>query len=440
MALYQSKTLYNWNMEIKPKIKEKFNKTWKKITQESAYQNYETANTNDLKVISPLFVFSNQWFFPKEHTSDSICLLTNLIHEIVGNKYYTWSTVYAAIQDEIRLFFNAELKQKNEWYLDHLLNSIALKNKKRILIHSISGLNLDGFEGIHRNVWKHIRFNEDDVENFSGRDSGDDKWKNDIKKHLLERYKDKVCIVLEVKGDLETAKKEAYKIASFIVNTFRYFMCYHLSNTQRIHDVGIKLDSSKTNQASSIFSFDTENIASTMSFGDHILRQEYPLNKLNFDVIKNQMNADKLWNLYEKDKRNDLESSIISSVTWIGDAHQEEDINSSYIKYWISIEALLIGHNKNSDITPRIKNIIPVMVSHYSHHIPTRGEIDKAYNLRCKVVHCGAQDIIKPYDLNKVCVWAILCLRVCMHLLNKGYTSREQIEIQTNKINEKKDK
>ena len=124
----------------------------------------------------------------------------------------------------------------------------------------------------------------------------------------------------------------------------------------------------------------------------------------------------------------------------MGDAHQEDDINSSYVKYWIAIEALLTGHKKSNDLTTRIKNTIPIILSQFTQKLPTKTEVDKAYELRGKVVHCGSQDIIKLTELNKICSWATQCLSVCIHLLDKGYTSRDQIEIQIDLINKGKQK
>lgn len=212
----------------------------------------------------------------------------------------------------------------------------------------------------------------------------------------------------------------------------RYFICVHISHTGRVHDVGIILDEPVISHGLNAFSFDLENNTSTMFGYGPKFRQEYLLTKENLDTIKRDWGAEKLWDLNERDEPNDLEASILSSISWLGDAQQENDINSSYVKYWIAIEALLTGHKKD-DINTRIKNTIPIMISQCSRDLPSKTEVDKAYELRCKVVHCGTQDMIKLTDINKVCAWTTQCLSICIHLLDRGYTSRDQIEIQINR-------
>ena len=425
------------NIENTPKIKQEFNKNWKKVTSDSAYLIPETID--DFKSLGPFpyFQIENIWVFPKEHTSDAIRRFAQFIHKIVGKKFFNWSTVYDAIRDEIKLFFTTQPKQTNEWHLNHLLTFIFSKNKKRLFVRSISGLKLEDFDGIHRNGWQLIQFTENEIAKFSKQESGDNQWKSHVEEYLTKNYKDKICILVEAEGDLETAKKKAHNIASFVINTLRYFICIHISHTGRVHDVGIMIDAPNRNHGLNAFSFDLESNTSTMFGYGAKFRQEYPLRKEHFDTMKSQWGAERLWGLNEKDELNDLESSIMSSIAWLGDAHQEDDINSSYVKYWIAIEALLTGHKKD-DLTSRIKSTIPIMISQYSQELPSKTEVDKAYELRCKIVHCGAQDTVKTNDLNKICAWATQCLSVCTHLLDKGYISRDQIEIQIDRMNKAK--
>lgn len=425
------------NIEITPKIKQEFNKNWKKITSDSAYLIPETRD--DFKSLGPFpyFRIGNIWVFPKEHTFDAIRHFAQFIYRIVGEKLFDWSTIYDAVRDEIKLFFSTQPKQTNDWHFNHLLTFIFSKNKKRIFVRSVSGLKFEGFDGIHRKGWQLIPFTESEIVKFSKQERGDNQWKLHVEEHLTKNYKDKICLLVEVEGDFKTARKKAHNIASFVINTLRYFICIHISQTGRVHDVGIMLDAPNRNQGMDGFSFDLESKTSMMFGYGTKFRQKYPLSKEHFDTMKSQWGAEKLWGINEKDKPNDLELSIISSISWLGDAHQEIDINSSYVKYWIAIEALLTGHKKK-DLTSRIKNTIPIMISQFSQELPTKTEVDNAYELRCKVVHCGAQDIIKLNDLNKICAWATQCLSVCTHLLDKGYISRDQIEIQIDRMNKAK--
>jgi len=421
------------NIEITPKIKQEFNKNWKKLTSDSAYLIPEAID--DFKSLGPFpyFQIEHIWVFPKEHTSDAIHHFARFIYKVVGEKYFSWSTIYNAIRDEIKLSFTAKPKNSNEWHLEHLLELILSKRKSRLFVRSINGLKIEGFDGIYRKKWQIISFTEKEILKFTEQESADNNWKSHVEEYLTKNYKDKICFLVEVEGDLETAKKKANAIAIFVINTLRYFVCVHISHTGRVHDVGIMLDAPNRNHGLNAFSVDLESKASTMFGHGAKFRQEYILYKEHFDTIKSQWGADRLWDINEKDELNDLEASILSSIAWLGDAHQEDNVNSSYVKYWIAIEALLTRHKKD-DLTSRIKNTIPIIISQFSPELPSKTEVDKAYELRCKVVHCGSQDLITPNNLNKICAWATQCLSVCTHLLDKGYVSRDQIEIQIDRM------
>ncbi len=423
--------------EISHKFKQEFNKNWKKITAGSGYQVPETIE--DIKSLGPFpyFQIENILVYPKDHTRERILHFTSLIQKLVGNEFFYRSTVYEAVRDEIKLYFSNQVKQTNEWHLSHLVNTILSKSKKRLFVRAVSGLKLEGLEEIKSGIWKLIPFTENEINNLVEKESGDKKWKSHVKDYLTKNFKNKICLLIETEGDLETAKSKAHNIATFVINTLRYFICIHISHTGRAHDVGIKLDTSDRVRGSNTFCVDLKGRSTTIFGYGARFRQEYPLSKEHFDIIRSQWHAEKLWSLIEKSELNDLESSVVSSITWLGDAHQENDINSAYVKYWIALEALITGHKKE-DINTRIKNTIPIMISQISEKVPTKTEVDKAYELRSKVVHCGTKDMVSIQDLNKVCVWVTQCLSLCMHLCDMGYTSRNQIEFQVNRINKAK--
>jgi hypothetical protein len=425
------------NLEISPKFKQEFNKNWKKITAASGYQVPQTIA--DFKSLGPFPYFQNDniWVYPKDHTRENILHFTSVIQKFVGNDFFSRSTVYESIRDEIKLYFTNQGKQRNEWHLSHLVDTILSKIKKRLFVRSVSGLKLEGLEEVKSGTWRLIPFTEGEINNFIGKKTGDKNWKSHLKDYLIKNFKDKICLLIEAEGDLETARSKANNIAAFVINTLRYFICIHISHIGRAHDVGINLDTPGEVWRLNAFSFDLKDRSTTIFGYGARFRQEYSLYKEHFDIIRSQWHAEKLWSLIEKKDLNDLESSIVSSVTWLGDAHQENDINSAYIKYWIALEALITGH-RNKDINTRIKNAIPIMISQINEKVPTKTEVGKAYDLRCKVVHCGTKDMVSIHDLNRVCLWVTQCLSLCMHLYDVGYTSRNQIEIQVNRINKAK--
>jgi hypothetical protein len=333
------------NIEISPEVKQAFNKNWKRLTANSAYLVPETME--DFKSLGPFpyFTINNIWAYPKNHIRQVIQDITSLIHQIVGPEFFTRRTVYEAIRDEIKLHFSVEEKQSKDWHLSHLVQTIQSKLKKRLFVRAISGLELVELSDIKNGPWQIMPFTKSQIDHFVEKESGDEKWKSHIKDYLTKTFKDKLCF-LEAEGDLDAAKGKAHNIATFVINTLRYFLCIHLSSTGHAHNVGINLDLPNQGPGLNALSMNVEDGSATIFGYQDRSRQRYPLNKENIDIIKSNYHAEVVWSLVEKRNLSDLEASIVSAITWFGDAHQENDVNAAYIKYWIALEALVTGHKK----------------------------------------------------------------------------------------------
>ncbi len=163
---------------------------------------------------------------------------TTFMQSMVGNHLFSRSTVYAAIRDEIKLHFSTQEKQTNEWHLSHLVDSILSKSEKRLFVRSVSGLTLDGIETVKSKSWQLMLFTDDEINKFAAEESGDREWKSHVKDYLTKNFKDKISLLVEAEGDLETAKSKAHAIATFVINTLRYFICIHAASTEHAHDFG----------------------------------------------------------------------------------------------------------------------------------------------------------------------------------------------------------
>jgi hypothetical protein len=147
------------------------------------------------------------------------------------------------------------------------------------------------------------------------------------------------------------------------------------------------------------------------------------------------LHANHLWSLIEKGDLTDLEDSLVTAVTWFGDAQQETDDHLAFIKYWTALEALVTGHGKER-LVSRLKTTIPVLLAQSAKaEVPSRSRIESAYDLRSKIIHRGSRFILRRKDLNQVCNWTWQCIVTMLNLTTKGYKTRQQVEQHASKIN-----
>jgi len=417
------------------RLRLRFENYWNKFIDAENY--VITKSIEDIKKLGivPYFQINNVWVYTKDELIIKIRECVDLILSELGYNYFSRQTVWEAIRNEIKFHINDQ-KTSNE-HLEHILEVVKSHNQKRLFIRVVSGLFFEGVIEIKLGSWRLTLFGDNDIQNILDKETGDEEWKHIIEKHLSDNFKGKLCLFVEAQGDEEKAKYKADKTAKYIINTLRYFICLHLTNNGFPHEAGIFMDQPEINRLFPFFSFNLEKGSSTIHRLGYNSRQEYVLTEENLKVIRTNWNAEKVWLFIERDDLTDLEASIVSAISWLGDAHQERDTNIAYIKYWVAIEALITGYEKGDRLNFRLKNAIPLMLSQIIKDIPTKTEVDSAYALRSKVIHSGYNDIVALKDLNKVCKWATGCIAVCMSLCNLNYESRQQVEDQLKEVYKK---
>ncbi|MEW6659216.1 MAG: hypothetical protein AB1424_11195 [Thermodesulfobacteriota bacterium] len=413
----------------------KFEKYWNKFIDGRNY--LIPGSIEDIKALGPFpyLHIGNAWIYTKDKLKIKLRECANLILSEIGHNDFSKQTILDAIRDEIKLSISDQ-RTANE-HLEHILDVVRAKNQKRLFIRIISGLTLKDVAEIKYGSWRLALFDNNEINNIIERDVGDEQWKSNVKAYLSKYFKDKLCLFVESQGDEKKAKQKAENIAKYVINTLRYFICCHLSQTDYIHKIGIVMDKLGIDKFLTFFSFNLEKCSSSIHRFEPHSRQEYILTAENLEIIRKHMHGERLWSFIENNDPTDLESSIVSSITWLGDAQQEMDINIAYVKYWIAIEALITGHEKGSkddSLNKRLKNRIPLMIANIDENPPSKSEVDKAYELRGTVVHSGNKEIVALEKLNKVCKWATECIVMCVNLCNLNYKSRQQVEEQLKKL------
>ena len=420
---------------ISKKAKINLKGIWKTLVNNRQYLIPESIE--DFKKLGPIpdFQLGSYSVYAKPSAKRSLEEFTELLREELNPNIYSYATIYAAVREEVVGYFSANIDKLFDCHIERIVNSIKAKAHQHQHIWQICGLKLHEIEQIKHGSWQIVSFTKSMAEELAKKDAGNQRWQKHLENFLNKYYADRTCIIVEAYGDHECSKKNSETVARYVVDTLRYFICIHAREGGLSRQIGISL-LTPCHQHIGNFSINVDTAESLIGYGFDRYRYEYTLTSENLRIIKESHYADLIWGLIEKSKITDLEGSIMSAITWLGDAQQDNSELNAYIKYWIALESMVTGHMQEALIA-RLKTTLPVLIGVVSETIPSKSDVEHAYELRCEIVHGRSRPIPKAKQVNQVAVWTHQCIASCIHLLTLGYTSREQVEKESRRITQK---
>ena len=414
-------------IELSASLQRRLAREWQMLTNEKNYLIPETPEDFRKFGPFPFFEIGSVMVFAKDNVETAILKIAESVREEVGVDRFSLQTVYQALREEIKSHFS-EKKGKSFANLESILNSIQSKESEREHSRIVCGLVLKDFNHLSVGGWSIQRLDEASIKVLADRVKENERHREQILKFLNNRLKNKTVITVRCQGDEEQSRMRAEHISRYVLNVFRLFIVVHMKSKNAQHFIDIQLDSMNNDSVPS-FSFDTASRSYTMRIGVDILqyRQDYKLTSRNLTILRESWNADYLWSLVERLTRNDIQDSLVTAVTWFGDAQQERDPHVAYVKYWTALEALITGHEEGRQ-DARLKIVIPILIRQHSKNVPTKTQVSNAYDLRSKVIHRGSLAQVRRADVDTLCRWTAECITSVVTLSLRGYQTRSDLE------------
>jgi hypothetical protein len=418
-------------VNISESAEKRLRHAWKKLTQQQHYLVPQTPE--DFKKLGPVpyFEIRGQWIFAKDFVKKTVSEIADLLRAEMGPDRFATSTIVEIIRGEIGTHFSHQEPSSFEWHRHRILENIRSRDHRRQYLRVVAGLKLKNLNQVSFGSWTICHLSEERAKEFSALGSAAEDWRAHVES-VLKDFVGKACIIVESRGDNEQSRLNAERIGRYAVDCLRLLMSMHAAPIGAQHVIGISLDTLRQHKITGC-SFDFDTQYHTIRFDSDYPRQNYSLRTENIQKIEEIVGTEQMWSLIEKENRTDLEDSIVTAITWFGEAQQETDGHLAYVKYWTCLEALVTGHEKEQ-IVSRLKTTIPILVSQGPGEVPSKSRVDKAYDLRSKILHRGSRARLTAPDLNEVCNWAWQCIIVSLNLMSRGYETRQQIEEQARKI------
>lgn len=268
-----------------------------------------------------------------------------------AHKYFIYAGLYGAnIQTKTSLG-KYLIVPKNELFklvkgYDTLLNGIALTDEQ---------INVFAFEEADANTYIGI-----EIESF------DDKHACDIARMELLNFEKLMCF-----GCLRNGNRPPIRIFN-LVNSSTSFLILEKDNWSR---------SSSLNPL----------FVGTANYTIETLIKEMEDNQSKF-----------IFDLYSKQNRNDLESRIINTILWMGQANIEENSSVKLLEYCFALESLLQirqGETISPSITYQISRACAIIIgTNYADRNKIVENLQSIYRLRSAIAHGGSKTIDAYYN------------------------------------------
>lgn len=371
--------------------------------------------------------------FLKETIKDDLITFVSTIYNNSSiNNIYCYYSVYESVLYEITTALNNE----NKSFFDQAINSISTDLNKKIDNHlfyfPLIGFVQADIKEISVGDVTIVHFDETNLIEILDRSVTIHKvehFTESVSRCIKENFIGRSTIIIPSYGDRIKSEQIAREKAKIVVNYFRFITC--LLAHERIDEdlIKISLESAWPNKNDQFF-YET-NDQTECSLADN--RGRRPLQSFEFTntrlcELKKEAFFDDLCDFVFRETKTELEKCILTAIYWIGEAQNDYNRESSFLKYWVALESILTDKKgrkthaikQGSGITHTLCKGISILLPFggYGFIEPiaireTYKKISKLYDVRSDIVHEGLYGKVSAQELSDICKfssWSVLCL------------------------------
>lgn len=261
---------------------------------------------------------------------------------------------------------------------------------------------------------------------------------SDITNNVIEKeYSNGLVIVGTERGSSSVAQEKFYHNAELSLSVLRLYSCAFYNSA--IHKINIRLINNCTHAYGHASCFGWGDSEKSLLFTRYYKStQDLKLDSDRLNLFSSEYFFEKLANLIDKQKRNEMEEAIVKSLFWIGEAQKDLSYSSAWIKLWSCVECFFtLGDKEITELNARGISSILVFggYSHekYGDYEQLKKKIKNYYTLRSKVVHRAEYthiDAMLLKEFSFIVAWVIITM---VSLLDR-YTTLAEVRKQSERL------
>ncbi|MDP1770759.1 MAG: HEPN domain-containing protein [Methylobacter sp.] len=420
-----------------------FQRPWAMLCKKQEY--FLPKTIEDLRSLPSAEIKINgvTYFFTNKLNQNFRKIIDTIYAHSAISEYFCYETIYLSVLSELERTISNNDKNTINTHLTTISSSLNEKLATREFYFLLTGLKFKGINHLTLSDTLIFNFEASDlaqiIENRTPTSENDDFNKN-ISEFVTANFLGETCIKVSCFGDCEKSEQIARSKARLILNYFRFLFC--IVAYERVHENLIKISmKSEVFLHNELFFYQSEpegNLTYSTGKGRRNL-QDFELDEKFLTKCKENVFLNDFFDFAFKKDKTELENSITTAIYWIGEAQADFDSESSFLKYWISLESIFTS--KDEKITEALCKGVSTILAHSPYRFietdkvtEIYNKVNKLYKLRCKIVHRGNYEKVKEIELIEMCklswqtVLSLFCLR------NINYTCIAQVEEQINHL------
>lgn len=438
-----------------PKVMRHLLRPWNTLTSErglfvpKTFEDHKThfLKVPDIKVGKNTLYLSDAGRKAISSMLDVLCALPDI------EKIHARQEVYECLLKEYEAVLNraAETKLLDEIheFLPRLLSALKVRVRRRRFYARIAGIRLEGPNRLEIGRVVLRPCNEEFKTNLRSSIPKDDT--NHFDTTVVPFIEKNFETGLSLEGEYEAdAKKSAELFDSdcrMAISLLRLILCSWAPEKIHLIKAPLRLWADAPSNRRTMLSVDTTTGRITLHWESNVDTKGPLLNPENLEILRRDWFWDDLCKILALDDRNELEDIIVTGIKWIGDAQDDSDIASAFVKYWTCLEGAFSGNTGKADakdeisLSERLARSIAIVLVFGGYQFYKAEEFEKLfanikqlYAIRSDVVHRGRSKRLTGARLAEICTYAVYVIFTLLGLRSRGYTTCQGIEKQTERI------
>lgn len=323
--------------------------------------------------------------------------------------------------------------------LGEILGGLEKRRDHHETIFLVDGLSLEDLSEVPLGLVTLFKFGPAERAAILGPPKGT-AFERDFSTFLSKTFENQVCARIVVYGDPDTARQRARTAARHSINFLRFGLCFLAPGAGVRNQVNITLRESSNVR---------NDVSLTVAVGAnrpaiHWGRGNVPLEPVILtphllEQFRERLYLGDLCEILAEAGYANIDGPIRNALYWIGEAQSDANSTTAFVKYWMSIEALITGDAE--EISERLGKAVAVLLafSGYAFITPaeipsTRSRLKRLYGRRCRIVHAGMCEEVGAGDLQAMCEYAARTLISVLALRSDGLRDREKLQAEVNRL------
>lgn len=340
------------------------------------------------------------------------------------NELLNYDDVYDCVTSEIGSWIARKLVPEGDEFTLPLDEALSGKIDDYNFVCRIDGIELKGIESVAIGS-KCIRKFDLNILNCAG-------GINDSISDLIENeYVGTLVIEGVERGSFSVAQSKFYSNSDLALSVLRLYSCSHYTGAIKRKNIRLINNCANAYGQASSFGWGTHN--NSISFTRYFKSdQELIVDSKILSHLGNDCFFQEISILIDKRERTELESAILKSLYWLGEAQKDRSNASSWVKLWSCIECFF--SLQDDEITEtNAKGLASVILyggyvhDKYHNYEELKTKIKKFYGFRSKIVHRAEYSHIDDelvIEFSYLVSWVIITMALLVH---KGYKELKKV-------------